>query len=467
MDLWRGIQAIKNRKGLFLATFLVALLAVILVPRGNVEVKYESAAKILLTPPSGLEQNRYNNTPWFANELTLKELVTSEKLLRRVARRMDQEDTWADLKDQIEFRQPEQVGGFVRYNSTVTLFYLVAESPQAELSQEIASNLVDEFVSYVQELSAQEFANTRRYLEELVAEAREKVEEAEEHLLALTADKRTSDSDELLENESSLEKERLTLKEAIATLESETGLIDSFLSGGSSAAPWSVISERGQMLDKLEQAVSEQRLKLLELQEIYTDESRQIQEQKTKLAKVESLYQNQRDSLVTSLYDQKNSALQDKRDQLGLVTQQLLELRKTRLTPEERRDVTSLERQLAMWEENHLSLVKQLYQARVLEQSARRQGSIQILEKPGPGRVPQSSTTTSLIKSLAVGVPFSLLVAIGVLLGVEYWSTSLQFVPQVEQILELPVMVAIPKVPVDLANEWEAIKTQQAQIGAR
>ena len=458
MDLWRGTQAIKQRKELFLAVFLITLLTVVLVPRGKIEITYESSAKILLTPPAGMEDSvgRRQVKLWFADETTLRELVTSEKLLKRVITKLDLKTAWVDLRDQITFKTP---GRRSSRSQSVTLFYLIAADEQPERAQKIASELVKEFVRYIQELSAQEFADTRRYLEELVAEAKEKVETLEEQLLTITANKAVGDGMGLLESETNLERERLRLKAERAQLESETDAINGFLTGQSKSPPWTIVSQRDQMVGQLETAISEAELKLLELKELYKEDSRLVKEQQAKVDKVRGLYDSQVNQVVTSLYNEKLTALKERRDQLSQVSHQLLELRKQRLTPEEKRQVTKLERELNMWEESHLSLVRQLYQARVVEQSSRRQGAIQVLEQPSPGRATEGKVP-NLATSILMGIPFSLLVALGVVLGAEYWNSSLQFIPRVEQRLELPVLVSIPLVPEDLANEWESVKVQ-------
>lgn len=459
MDLWRGTQAIKQRKELFFAVFFISLLIVVLVPRGKAEILYESSAKILLTPPSGVEDSggRRRVQLWFADEVTLRELVTSEKLLKRVVEKLELKTTWVDLRENIAFKTPK--GRSSSRGSGVTLFFLTASDKDPKRAQEIATELVKEFVNYVQELSAQEFADTRRYLEELVAEAKEKVETLEEQLLSITANKAAGSGEGLLESEANLERERLKLKAERAELESQTDAINDFLTGKSKSPPWTIVSQRDQMVGQLETAMSEHELKLLELRQLYKDDSRHIIEEKAKLEKVQKLYNDQVNQVVTSLYNEKLASLKERQDQLTQVSHQLLELRKQRLTPEEKRTVAKLERQLNMWEESHLSLVRQLYQARVVEQSSRRQAAIQVLEQPSPGRATEDKIP-NLAVSILMGIPFSLLVGLGFVLGADYWSSSIQFIPRVEQRLELPVLVSIPLVPEDLASEWEEVKVR-------
>ena len=456
MDLWKAVQIVIQRKSIFLAVFFLALVAVVLIPRSNTEIIYQSSAKILLTPPSGMNDRQVEL--WFADEVTLRELVTSERLLKRAVERLSLEETWDELRESVVLDTPETFR--YRGRSKVTLFFLRAESPDPEKAQAIAAELVDGFVDYVQELSAQEFANTRRYLEELVAEAKEKVEDSEEKLLQITANKSITESEYLLESETTLEHERLKLKEKTALLETEVGAIDDYLGGRTAVPPWSIISQKDQMIAQLENAVSKERLALVELQETYTNDSHHVKNQLGKVKEVEGLYQGQLNSVVSSLFKEKNAALSDSRQQLRRVNTQLLDFRKRQLTPEEKRAVAKLERKLNMWEDSHLSLVKQLYEARVVEQSARRQGAIQVLEKPSPGKPATSQSLPSLVKSLAIGIPFSLFAGLGVVLGLEYLNSTVQFVPHVEEVLQLPVLVSIPFVPDDLSTEWEQVKTQ-------
>ncbi|MGE0492765.1 MAG: GumC family protein [Vulcanimicrobiota bacterium] len=468
MDVWRGLQAVRQRKWLFALLAIVTLAATILVPRAGLEIEYASTAKLLLTPPSAAQTGgRAGGAAqplWFAEAATLNELITSERLLGRVVESLKLPYEWTGLKDSVSLdtlggsRNPFYRGG------TVTIFSVTVRAADPESAQKIASALVDEFVRYVAELSAEEYANTRRFLEELVAETRENVEATEDKLLAITAAKEGAQDESAREARRELEAERMKLKEEVSVLQTELSVIQDFLSGTITSPPWSVISQDNAMLKNLEGAVSENRLKLLELEEVYTPQSKQVVEQRQKLQKVEELYRDHLDSTVSSLASQKSTALQEKQAALSRITSQLIALSKQQLTLEEKREVAKLERELSMWEESHLSLVQQLYQARVVEQSSRRQGAISVMEKPSPGVPAKDKKGPSLLMSLAVGLPFSVVFSLGVVLLLEFLNSSLRVLPRIEESLQLPVLAIIPTVPEELAAEWEEIKLGRLKI---
>ena len=137
------------------------------------------------------------------------------------------------------------------------------------------------------------------------------------------------------------------------------------------------------------------------------------------------------------------------------------DLRNKQLTPAEKRQVAKLERQLSMWEDNHLNLVKQLYQARVIEQSSRRQGAITVLESPSAGVEAKDKKTRTLASRVFLGLPFSVGLATAIILGIEFLGASLRLVPKIENTLNLPVMAVIPPVDPELGELWEAYKREE------
>ncbi|GMU52083.1 MAG: hypothetical protein AMXMBFR33_12290 [Candidatus Xenobia bacterium] len=464
MDLWSIQAAIKRRKWFFLMTFCAALLVAVLVPRGSTETVYVSMAKVLLTPPSGATyegDGRGTTRWWFTDEATLNELVTSEELLRRVIAKLKLKTEWTELKEHITLSPvvAESGVGMYRYGQSSSLFQITVSASEPQLSREIATVVVEEFMTSIQDLSAREFANTRRFLEDLVREANQNAEKAGSKLAAITSKRNTtSDERDVMSTLNELEAQRLSTREQLTKLEAEQDSVNSFLGDPAGTPPWSLLREQG-AIQNLEQTVAENRVKLAEAQQYYTPDSPEVREQTTRLEKIQQLYTAQVVKAAQSVVSEKSTQSGALQSQLAQIEEQIDNLRATQLTPEERRDVAQLERELAVWEENRLALIKQLYQARVVEQSSRRQGAISILLRPTDGVLPRDKRLPSLLRSLAVGIPFALVVSLGLLILADFMSRSLQLLPRVEEALEAPILVVVPRFPKGFSEEWDMVKS--------
>lgn len=459
MDFRRLLQAIQFRKGLFVSVFFAALAIVVVIPQASNRQMYLSTARILLTPPSqaaenyGVAEGRNQSDQWLSSEATLHELVTSERLLSRVLQVANRNESWLDIQEHVVL-EPLSSGK----NDAVNLFSLGIEDTDPESTRKLSEILAKEFVSYVEELSAREFANTRRFLEELVAEAREKVDSTEEQLLKLTTSHASeAETEKIGESQDDLESERQKVKQDLSQAESELAAIESFLSGRVDTPPW-LVMQGDTSLKQLEQAVAADKLKLLELQQLYTDENDLVKLQKAKLAKVDSVYNARLHDYVRALRNEKAQLVADGRSRLASINERLTELQNRQLTTSEKRQVAKLQRQLTMWEENHLNLVKQLYQARILEQSSRRQGAITILQAPVAGLPVKGNHTRNLIQALVFGLPFSFVLALGAVMAADYFQASLRILPKIESRLQLPVLAVIPSIPDEMAENWESYK---------
>lgn len=473
MDARRIFQVLRFRWWLFALVFGLSFLTVVIIPRATESPMFLSRAKILLAPSSSTTQvmatnqnfNPIDPLSWASDESTLRELVTSERLLKRVLGDQAQAEAWVEFQKHVVLI-PLTTGD--AYSRKITLFALGIEDPSPEESKRLADLLVREFVSYVEELSAKEFANTRKFLEELVAEARERVESTEEKLLRITASRADTERSKVLaENQNELEGEKRKVRDEMALVQTELAAVEGYLTGAVQTPPWSIIQQTDPGLQQLENAVSENRIKLVQLEGKYNATSDKVVEQKEQLNRVQELYQSRLSSNVESLAQERRRALDEKRLRMKSIQTQLNQLLNQQLSPQQKREAAKLERQLSMWEENHLSLVKQLYQARVVEQSMRRQGAISILEAPRVGVPSEAQKRRSLASVLAIGTPVSLCAALLVVFAADYLTSSMRIVPRVEGALGATVLAVIPEVDPELAATWEACKrgTLQSNSG--
>lgn len=462
MDIRRFVLLLRQQFWLFAILTLSSISLFLLLPKFFSSTVYVSAAKILLTPSQrasiGADAYRgYDTGNWLADQQTLQELLTSERLLNRVCTTTNSRASWQDLRERV-LVEPLAVD-FAR---KVSLFSLSIQDPNPQQAQKLTEAAVQEFISYVEELSAREFANSRRFLEELVAEAKEKVDDSEDQLLSITS--RHVDStqaESMMSSLVSLDTDKRKVREDIAILEADLGGVQSYLSGQSSILPGNVIQRPDSSLTQMETSVATARMKLVELEQLYTSENVQVVEQKAKLQKLQSLFQSRMQDFASSVSQEKSRLLAERRKQLGSIEERMSEIRHQQLSPAEKRQVAKLERQLNMWEENHLNLVKQLYQARVVEQSSRRQGAITVLESPGPGILAKDKKSRTFGSRLALGLPLCIAFAMSVILGIDMLGTSLRLMPKVEAALGVPVLCVIPPVDPEIGELWETYKREE------
>lgn len=441
---------------------------------GKVLDRFQSSAKILLTPPSG-NVNAFGrgavvgmdqSQSWFADPTVLQELIRSEELLKRVTEQTKGgTSSWEQLRGSVQV-QPVSQG---RYG--VMLFNLSAVSTDPKEAQKIVRLLTEEFSNYVQEISAREFAATRKFVEELVVEAEQRRMQAEENLMLVREKYLSSPSDtEVASQQMTLQTQKRDIAQKIPALEAEVSSISAYLDGKASTPPWAIVQKADASLSTLESRLAENRLDLEKAREVYTEENSNVVAAKERVAKSEALYHDGIRDYAKSLLESKNLELQQLKSQEAAASHQLNALLSTQMTPEDRRLSQKFERELSVWDENHLSLTQQLYQARVVEQSSRRQGSVTVLQQPLAG-IPVIERNGDLVedkefanraanryKKLALAFPFCIVLGVAAALLREYLKTSMKLRPRVEEMLEVPVIAIIPPIPSDLSVDWERFK---------
>lgn len=466
MDFRKTLKILKERRWTFLLVTLMGLGFVVATPNQQITVApvYNSYAKILLTPSSATVRAYGGNVAaggditqsWFADQTILQELLQSEELLSRVTQQSDKQIPWFQLRDQIQLESLSADGRGTK------LFKLGVTDADPKEAQKLTRLVADEFINYVQELSAQEFANTRRFIEELVLEAEQRRISADEALMAVREKYLGQPSDEEIATRvQALETERQELQREIGSIRAEVASISTYTSGNAGSIPWAVRQQASTALGGLESNLAEQKLELAKLKEVYKDDSDVVKAAQARLENAERVYHTGLDEYVSSLQNDKSSRLQTLLASSQSLTTQLNDLLKSKMDQEDRRVVAKLDRERTLWEENHLSLLQQLYQARVVEQSSKRQGSVNILEQPRLGTPIANGSApaaTSQTKRLAFAIPFCLLLGAGAAFLRDYLTSSLRLRPRIEEALELPVIAVIPSTPSELTVDWERFK---------
>jgi len=258
---------------------LLALVLVALAPEKKVvdaPTVYESSSKILFTPSSG-SVRAYGGTvsagpdysqAWFTDETILNEVILSEELLSRVSAASEHQTPWFQLKNQITIEPMS------KYGRGVNLLLLKFQGTDPKETQKLTRLLSDEFANYVQEISAQEYASTRRFIEELVLEAEQRRLSAEEELMTVRERYLGLPTDEEIRNrQQALESQRQEAQREIGALQAEIASIKAYRDGGGNRAPWVVLEQAQGAISGLEQNVADQKLELAKKREVYTDDS--------------------------------------------------------------------------------------------------------------------------------------------------------------------------------------------------
>lgn len=463
MDLLRALRVVRRHKAAFLAVSLLSLLVVVLLPRkvGSAPTVYTSSAKILImhgsieaptaVPGSSLQV-------WFADQVTLQELVTSEGLLKRVLARLNLDEPWSSFRGRVAVAPLSE--------RTASIYVLSVSGASPAEAEKCAEALSTEFVEYVQELSSKEFASTRRYLEELMSTADLRIKKTE---AALEKMRQTLPSDQendlLAKQRIDIEAENQMLKGEIRGLQQEAQQLEAFVSGSSNVPPWQIVEQNSPSVASLSQSLAQERSKLLELQTIYAESNSQVVDQTRRVADLEELYLGQVKKVAQSLLADKTNLLTSKEGILQANNARLKTLWARRVPESERLKLERLQRQLEMYQESYLQLVKQLNEARVAELSSRRQGAISILERPlGAVASGGGGKQSSRLRDLALAVPLCLVLGIGAAFLADYLQSSMRLVPRIEEMMELPVLAVIPELPPDVVESWSVMKQQALTI---
>lgn len=464
MDLLRALKVIRRHKSAFLAVSLLSLLVVVLLPKkvGNAPTVYTSSAKILIMASSinvpssdGLPSSSLQ--VWFADQVTLQELVTSEGLLKRVLARLNLDEPWTD------FRSRVTVAPLSQSNDNIYILSVSGNTPIE--AEKCAEALSTEFVEYVQELSSKEFASTRRYLEELMSTADLRIKKTEASLEKMRQSLPSDQENELLAKQRiDIEAENQVLKGEIRGLQQEATQLEAFVSGASTIPPWQIVEQNSPAVASLSEALAQERSKLLELQTVYAEGNSQVVDQTKRVADLEELYLSQVKKVAQSLLADKTNLLAGKESVLQANNSRLKTLSGRRVPESERLKLERLQRQLDMYQESYLQLVKQLNEARVSELSSRRQGAISILERPLGATASGGDKQGSRMRDLALAIPLCLVLGIGAAFLADYLQSSMRLVPRIEEMMELPVLAVIPELPPEAVEKWSVMKQQALTI---
>lgn len=455
MDIWQSLRLIRARSLLFFMASVVAFISIMVAPSfaGKKILVYRSSAKVLITPNSGsvpiagASQAASPVKTWFADEATLLTLLSSQDLLDVVIDSANVKMEWTELRDRIKLSILSSA------NNQVSLVEISVVGYKPEEARLLSITLCEKFIQYVQQLSAAEHDKTVAFLERERRNTEREMALAQKRLLKIGILPRgQGQSDPFEEAWVQLQNRRSELERDLALSEAELEEVD-------------VASEEGFDFSNgrnggvLNNSVAEEKLKLAQLQEIYTDRSPQVKAQKERLRRMEQVQTVATQATLRARLESSRRKHDKVAALLHETEQRLKQMEAKRPSPEKNLEYSNQERQLSMWQENYLGLTRQLYAARVVQQSSRREGAFTIVEKPQPGRLVSGQVgDSSLLSRALLAIPVSLVCGLGLVMGLEYFNASMQMQTRIEEAMGLPIIGLIPSLPDDLISGWDEMK---------
>lgn len=458
MDIWRSLKLIRSHFGVFLIASIIAFVAILVGPSFAAKKLdyYKSSAKILITPHSEdvrvAGEKSTNTTSWFTDEATLRTLLSSQDLLELVIETTGIKMDWIDLRQRIRLDVLSDAG------HQVSLLEIAVMGSKPEEARLLTLTLSDKFIQYVQQLSTAEHDKTVSFLDRERRNAEREVARSQKKLLNIGILPREAGRQDPLEQAwVELQSKRSELERDLALSEVEVEQLGVAADDGTFATD----SPEGLGGSVLDNAVSKEQLKLEELRETYTDRSPQVIAQMEKVRRAESVQRRRFDRAVGMRQESAQKKRVKMASLLAETQRRIKELEAKRPSPEKHLEYATQERQLAMWQENYLDLTRQLYRARVMQQSSRREGAFTIVEKPQPGLAAAGTqVANSPIGRVLMGIPMALLCGIAIVMLLDYMTATMRMQPRIEEALGLPIIGTIPILPIEMVVGWDSMKGQ-------
>lgn len=462
MDLWKSWNILRRR----IWIVLIAGIGLFLVLNTHKTIgpapppHYVSTAKLLMNPPRPIsygEVAQLNpSTNWMANLTILSELMLGRDLLTRVAHRARVDQSWSDLRGDIELKQ------LAGDSNQVTLLQVNVTESDPKTSEIICKALVDEFIVYSQELSAKEFASTRKFLQGLVDEARSRLAPAEGDLLEWRKHHKVLDAgqvaSERLNNLTHLQQQYETAVQKVIRLRNDITSLRYSLAHPSTAPPWLILADKPEGVTAMQERLAQARLKLADLERVYEPTAQVVRMQRAAVDEARELLERELAQYIQSLLTSRELEMRSAEAAIKATRQAISKMPDTGTIARDQLEYARLERQISTWDRNYQGLVSDLYRARLAEQSSSRQGAISVVQEPEPGTAVFSAAPHETRRSLPVNIVLSVLFGISSAFAVEYLMMSMHVRTRIEETLGVPVMGAIPRLPREYVKAWDEMK---------
>lgn len=461
MDTRKAIQVLNQRKVLVLAS--AAVLFVLLVAGSQLMSNtFYSTARLVVSPPAQFASTATGaNQPvaadWMTNFTVLSTMMTSQHFLEQVIDSGKLDDPLATLRQELEVKEAPatSVGHTVILDVRIT-----AMSPST--AKNTCAAVVDTFKDYVPALAAAEYTSNRRFLETLMTEAQSRLLKAENAVADWQQKHQSLDvsssASTLAAAVNKLTVERDQAQQRVADLRFRVDQLKGYLAGSQPVPPWAVVDPSNTKVSVLEQSLSQETAKLAQYDILYTKAFPLRVQQQRIVRRLETLEKTETQGYVRSNLQEKDAQLRDAQSRLAMLQHQIDSLKRSWSLGKNNLEFQRLNREITTLHRNYEDAYIQWNNARIAEKEARREGAIQILEDPTPGIPNQGVITKDLRKSLPLILPVCVLFGVGVGLMSEHLAQSLRVRPQIEQMMEQPVIGVIPMMPKSYVQVWDRLR---------
>ncbi|HEY4001169.1 MAG TPA: hypothetical protein VGO93_20025, partial [Candidatus Xenobia bacterium] len=389
----------------------------------------------------------------------LKELMLSQDFLeKKVVPNLKTKATWVDLRDQLDMKA--MTGG----GNGALLVQIIADDVDPKQAQLIAQTVADGLSQYIPEVMTREYEANRQYIEKLVGEAKGQLDDAQSNILdwqekhhVLTA---TDAYQDQLKSMARLSEERALLQQRYAAAQVHCDMLKNYKPGDT--PPFIVnqggIDGKNSNVAQLQQSLAVERLKLQQLQTTFKPDTPALNDEKQTVARMQNELNQVFASQVASMRADLETELKEDRSQLASLDLSLRRMSDNVSFGRENLDFAQRQRAIDLWDKNYQDLVGSLYHARMLEQSASRRGAITLLEAPAPGSKVSGVVPKTFQRRLTIAIAVSLVLGVVAALVMEYLSKGMRVTASVEEIMEVRVLGAIPKLPKEVVAEWRENK---------
>lgn len=457
VDIWRSLRLVRAKPGHFLLGAILGFILVLVGPTLATKPTqvFRSTAKILITPntsslsDAGQRAVDPSVRTWFTDENTIRALLSSQDLLDVVLESAGSKISWLELRERIQLDILSNSGQAV---SLLELSVLGGKPDEVRVLTQILS---DKFIQYVQQLSAAEHDKTVAFLERERRNAEREVARAQKRLLKIGIVPASAGGGGVEEAWVKLQEQRNSLEEKATMAQAR---IEEMQIANAHHTDFRETTE-GQGASLLDQRLAAEQLKLEELRETYQDRSDQVKKQMERLAHVKEVRAREIFERTSAGLAAAQGTYRHYKELLAENQARLKELDAKRPGPEKHLQYVTEERQLSMWQDSYLDLTKQLYRARVLQQSARRDGAFTIVERPQVGRlVAGQIINQSLLMRIAYAIPAGILMGLALVVGSDYLTSSMRLEPRIEEALSLPIIGNIPNISEEVSASWDIMK---------
>ncbi len=468
MKFWEFYRIVSKRKWMVLGLVLVALVSIYITTMDQ-RPYYQAAVQMMpsdtalyrpiLPSPSATVDAAVGGRQTDSQMPNLMSLVKSWSVAERTIRVAGLREDPDSLISRIIVGTTANPGAGSRQEMATDIIEVKILDGNPERAVRTVNALAHVFAGFYQEISHQEAADNRRFLESELVRAQNELSQASDRLksykvsnrVTSVGDATTGASADMRQAISQRDAARAALSEASAKLSD----VESQLRRTSPSRTVQEGTSNTPMVQQLQTQLATLTTQLNDARAKYEEQHPQVVALKDSIAQVQSKLETERGKMATTrtqvrnpVYDallQQRSQLAAERDGLAARASQL-EAAASRATSELKPgsdvQLTRLENQFQTAQTAYNNLQNQLNQARISEKETTGTGAIRIIDEAVNAEGPMGS---SRLAYLIFGAILSLFLGIGLAITLDSVDNRLKTTGDVEEMLGIPVTTLIPR----------------------